>query len=284
MVPAVVWHLLISLLVFTSVALAAIHGWRHALVGWHAQTGWYQRVLVQQLMLDIRPATAVFQTWAAVLFVGLLLYAIGGNWIWFVVGAAAGLGLPFLVIRHLEQKRRERLDRQLIDGVMTLASGIRAGLNMVQAIELLVTNSAGPIQEEFRQLLREYRMGLDLSQAMHRTAERIRSTHYRLLFSALQMHRRRGGDVGATLDSLAESIREIQRLEGKLDAVTAQGRTQARMMAAMPVLLLALLYTIEPKGVTSLFTEPLGRIILAVAAALVVIAFYWIKKIMTVDI
>jgi len=284
MAQQISWHLMISLLVFTSVTLLVVHGWRYALVGWHLQTDWYQRVLVHQLMLKVRPAAAVVQSWACVVLFGLCFYVVGGGIAWFAIGAGAGGCLPWLIIRHLEQKRRDRLERQLVDGITTLASGIRAGLNMVQSIELLVANTGGPIHEEFEQLLREYRMGMDLNHAMRRAADRIRSTHYRLLFSALQMHRRRGGDVGATLDSLAESIREIQRLEGKLDAVTAQGRTQARMMAVMPLVLLALLYAIEPDGVGSLFTDAVGRIILAIAAALVAIAFWWIKKIMTVDI
>ncbi|MDP6057906.1 MAG: type II secretion system F family protein, partial [Pirellulaceae bacterium] len=168
--------------------------------------------------------------------------------------------------------------------VTTLASGARAGLNMVQTFQLLVTNSIGPVHQEFAQLLREYEMGLDLGKAMHHAAHRIGSSHYRLLFTALQMHRRRGGNVGETLDSLAESIREIQRLEGKLDALTAQGRSQARMMAAMPIVLLGIIYLIEPEGVVALFAEPLGRIILACAAVMIAGAFWWIRRIMAVDI
>ena len=125
---------------------------------------------------------------------------------------------------------------------------------------------------------------MDLNQAMRNSANRIGSSNYRLLFTAIEMHRQRGGDAGESLDRIAESIREIQRLEGKLDALTAQGRLQASMMASMPVVILIILYFIEPDGTRLLFVEPLGRLILVVAMVMIAIAFFWIKRIMAIDI
>ncbi len=284
MLANLAWHILISLTVFAAVFALVRGGWPWAAYWLNRQRQWYQHVLVQQLLVNVQPGTAVALAWGGVAVCGLLSAAIGGAWFWFVPGAAAGAFGPHLVVRHMEQKRSERLETQLIDGVTTLASGTRAGLNMVQSFELLVANSTGPIQQELAQLLREYEMGVDLGRAMHHAADRIGSSHYRLLFTALQMHRRRGGDVGQTLDSLAESIREIQRLEGKLDALTAQGRTQARMMAAMPIVLLAVIYFIDPDGVGALFLDPLGRVILACAVGLIPIAFGGINRNLAVDI
>jgi tight adherence protein B len=98
------------------------------------------------------------------------------------------------------------------------------------------------------------------------------------------MHRLRGGDTGESLDRIAEAIREIQRLEGKLDAVTAQGRTQARFMAVMPVVIVGVYYLIDPEGVRLLFHESYGRLFLLIAVALIVTGFVWIQRIMAVDI
>lgn len=284
MIWIIVWHLLISATVFAAVYLLATQAWPLALALLRRQQQWYEQVLVQQLLLDITSGKAIAFAWLTMLIGALVFLAIGGTAIWFIAGAILGGLMPNLVVSHLQQKRRQQLDHQLLDGVTTLASGVRAGLNIIQSVELLVRNSTGPIKQEFSQLLREYQMGLDLGAAMRNAADRIGSSHYRLLLTALGMHRRRGGDVGHTLDSLAESIREIQRLEGKLDALTAQGRTQARMMAAMPIVLLALMYLIEPDGVSQLFIDPLGRIILAMATTLVAVAFWWIRRIMAVDI
>jgi tight adherence protein B len=244
----------------------------------------YDRVLNRQLLLDIPPRMALGLAVAVVLVTAGMAYALIGGWIAATVGLVVGLGIPPLVLRHLEQKRAARLEGQLVDAITTLASGVRAGLNLVQAMELLAKNGAPPVSQEFGQLLREYQMGLDLNQAMRNAANRIGSANYRLLFTAIEMHRRRGGNTGESLDRISESIREIQRLEGKLDALTAQGRIQAWMMAAMPVVFLAMLYGIDPEGVTLLFVEPVGRMILLLIVLLIAGAFVWIRRILAVNI
>ncbi len=165
-----------------------------------------------------------------------------------------------------------------------MASGVRAGLNLVQSMQLLVTNQTGPIKQEFGQILREYEMGMDLNQAMRQASDRIGSQLYRLTFTAIEMHRLRGGDSGESMDRIAESIREIQRLEGKLDAITAQGRVQANMMAMMAVVIIVMMMVIFPDDTQMLFTEPAGRIILLFAIGLITAGYLWIKKIMQVDI
>ena len=127
-------------------------------------------------------------------------------------------------------------------------------------------------------------MGLDLNQAMRNSSNRIGSPLYRLTFTAMEMHRLRGGDSAQSMDRIAESVREISRLEGKLDALTSQGRFQAIGMAVMPFVFFVMLYAIDPQGITMVFTEPMGRVLLLVVVTMIVIAFVWIRKIMSVEI
>ncbi len=248
------------------------------------QVNLYERVLVHQLLIDIDPRVAAWLAILCIVLCALVGYVLAMNIIAAIVGGALGFAIPQLVVRHLERKRYERLERQLIDAITTLASGVRAGLTLVQSMELLVMNMTGPVKQEFGQLLREYQMGLDLNQSMRNTAGRIGSPHYRLLFTAIEMHRQRGGDTGESLDRINESIRELQRLEGKLDSLTAQGRYQAWFMAAMPVVLIFMLYLINPEGVTMLFVEPLGRVFLMFATLLITFSVLWIRRIMNVEL
>jgi tight adherence protein B len=279
------YMMLSSGLMFAAVFIFVRYGWVAVRTWLGREEERFDRVLNHQLLLEVPPRTAMIITGCGMVACGLVMMLIlKGSVIGALVGLAVGAFLPAVVIRHLDQRRRKRLELQLVDGIVTLASGVRAGLTLVQAMELLVTNAVGPIKQEFAQLLREYQMGVDLNQAMRNAANRIGSSNYRLLFTAVEMHRQRGGDTGESLDRIAESIREIQRLEGKLDALTAQGRTQARLMAMMPLFILGVYYIIDPQGVTMLFVDPWGRVLLLFAAALVLVGFLWIRKIMTIDI
>jgi len=244
----------------------------------------YDRVLRRQLLLDVSPRVIVWLNVAFIigaLIIGMLLTS---SIMLSSIKALTIVFMPHLVIKHLEFKRRKKLETQLIDGLTTLASGVRAGLNLIQSMELLVENSKGPIEQEFSHILREYEMGMDLNQAMQSASNRIGSPLYRLTFTAIEMHRMRGGDSADSMDRLAESIREIHKLEGKLDAITAQGRAQANFMAVMPIVIIFMLLFIMPSQTALLFTEPAGRLMLLVVGALILGGYVWIRKIMQVDI
>lgn len=273
-----------SLLTFVSAYMLVRYGYAWSLVLINRQELAYDRVLRRQLLIDIEPRTALGISAGLVIIVGLFAFAITYSIFAAFACAAAAMLLPNFYIRHLEAERLRRLESQLVDGLTTLAAAARAGLNLVQSMELLETNAVGPIKQEFGQLLREYRLGMDLNQAMQNASNRIGSQLYRLTFTAIQMHRLRGGDTAQSLDRIADSIRDIARLEAKLDALTSQARYQAIFMSMMPVVFLVLLWSIDPEGVGMLFTVPAGRILLLIVVALIVVAFVWIRKIMAVDI
>ncbi|MEM1353603.1 MAG: type II secretion system F family protein [Planctomycetota bacterium] len=244
----------------------------------------YDRVLRRQLLLDIDPIHAVWFNIGSVIIVFLATTFLTGTLIVGMLFAGVTVFIPHFTIKHLEVKRREKLERQLVDGLTTLASGTRAGLNLVQSMQLIVDNYKGPMQQEFRQILSEYEMGLDLNLALRAASNRIGSMLYRLTFTAIEMHRVRGGDSSESMDRLAESIRDIQRLEGKLDAITSQGRLQALFMAAMPVVIIFMMFFLLPDHTRLLFTDPRGRIMLMVCVLMIAGGYFWIRKIMQVDI
>lgn len=245
----------------------------------------FDDVLRGQMLSSTNPGVAMAFVWVLILLTALLGYVLTSS-VWgallFFVG---GLFLPNLAMRYLKQRRVKRLEEQLVGAVQTLASGVRAGLNLVQAMQMIARDGADPICEEFGHLLREYEYGVPLDEAMDNAAERIDSGDFRLLFSALHTHRERGGDLGETLDRIAESVREIQRLEKRIESLTAQGRATARWLGAMPAVVLGLLaLLVDPAGVRAMFTTDMGKLILAVILVLNVAGFLWIRKIVAVDI
>jgi tight adherence protein B len=108
--------------------------------------------------------------------------------------------------------------------------------------------------------------------------------HFKLLFAAMETAHVRGGNLPETLDRLGESLREIMRLEEKVRALTAENRTSARYMSLMPIVVLIIYYMIDSTFVSTLFNDSWGLLLLLIAAALNVIAYFWIRKIVTFEI
>jgi len=100
----------------------------------------------------------------------------------------------------------------------------------------------------------------------------------------LLTHRERGGDLGMTLDRIAASIREIQRLENRIKTLTAQGRANARFLGILVLAVFGILYVIDPSGVAMMFQDDLGKVMLAAVAVLNVVCFLWIKRIVAIDV
>ena len=273
-----------SAAVFLGVVTMVFLGYRPFMQWVRAREHQYDMVLRRALLMDISPRSATVLSWIVTFVLALAGYVLSGSLIGAGLGIVAGLLIPIGVLRKLRQRRLERLENELVGGIQTIASGVRAGLNLVQAMGLVARDGPNPLRQEFAHLLREYEYGMTLEDAMNNAATRIGSGDFRLLFSALLTHRERGGDLGQTLDRIADSIREIQRLEGRVKSLTAQGRATARWLGVMPVAVLVIYYLIDSNAVTQLFTDGIGKLILLVVVVMALIGFLWIKKVVSVDI
>ena len=245
----------------------------------------YMQVLGGSLLMSVKPRTVTVLSFLLMFLLAMIGYTITGSLFGAFGGLILGLLLPTMFIKHLREKRLGKLNAQLVGGIQTLASGVRAGLNLVQALELVARDGPLPLRQEFAHLVREYEFGIGLEDAMGNAAKRIGSGDFGLLFAALLTHRERGGNLGETLDKICDAIREIQRLEHRVNSLTAQGRATARFLGAMPAVVLAIVYFIvDPKGVEAMFISTAGKVIIAAIIILNILGFLWIKKIMDIDI
>jgi len=279
------WQIATSVVIFAAAATAAWYGWGPIKAMISRQEDRYDRTLRRRLLMDVKPRTMTTLSILVIAVFGFIGYALTGNVIGVILCGAVGIVLPAGAMKVLARRRLEKLEGQLVSGIQTLCSGVRAGLNLVQAMELVARDGPVPLRQEFAHMLREYEYGVPLDGAMDNAAARIGSGDFRLLFAALQTHRERGGDLGGTLDRIADSIREIQRLENQVKTLTAQGRATARWLGAMPIVVLGILYfLVSPEGVKALFMDDFGKLLLLIMFILNITGFLWLRKIMAIDI
>lgn len=193
--------------------------------------------------------------------------------------------LPWYVLRRMAQHRKQKLEDQMADAMVSLASAIKAGLSLAQSMEIIAQQSPKPISQEFRQLIGEYQLGKPLERCLRETKDRLRSENFALFAAAMEASRESGGRLNETVDRIAHSVRELQRLERKIESETAQARTSALYMALAPVFILALYYFfLDPVNTERLFTTFAGQMMLSLAVVLDVVAYLWARKILTPEI
>lgn len=242
----------------------------------------FARGLNELFFFDFSPRLAARLSLASVLSVGLFFYLFDQHVITGLVGAVVGFFLPMGVMAYLRRRRRVRLEDQLTDALLTIANGVRASLNLVQSMQLVEKNHPAPVSQEFGFLLREYEHGMSVEDAMTNAARRLASPNYRLLFSALRTNREKGGDLATTLDRIAESLREIRRLEEKIRTTTAQGRYSALFMGLMPFVFIGILALIDAEGMALVWEH--GKWLAFVVAGLTAAGFAWIWRIVNIDV
>lgn len=191
---------------------------------------------------------------------------------------------PWYLIRRLAQRRRERIEMQLADAMVTFSNAVRAGLSLAQALDILAGQCPRPVCEEFRQIVGEYKMGKPLERTLREAKERLRSENFSLFAAALLASRRSGGQLNETVDRIAHSVLEAQRLERKLQIETAQARKSAVYMALVPPVILVVYYFVDPVNTVRLFTTFPGQLLLSASIVLNVVAYLWARMILNPEL
>jgi tight adherence protein B len=151
-------------------------------------------------------------------------------------------------------------------------------------MEILAAQCPKPINAEFHQIAAEYKLGKPLDQTLTGAKERLRSENFALFAAALLASHESGGRLNETVERIAQSVLELQRLERKVLAETAQARKSAIYMALAPAFILVVYYFVDPANTVLLFTRMIGQVLLAVAVALNVLAYLWARVILNPDI
>ena len=181
-------------------------------------------------------------------------------------------------------RRRKAFDNQLGDMLTMIANALRAGFSFMQALEHIANEMDDPVRSEIHKVVRDVNIGVTLESALENMTHRICSKDFELVVAAVLIQRQVGGNLAQILDSISETINDRIRMRREVQALTAQGRLSGFIMALLPLVMGALLQTINPQYMEPLFTEPIGRMALGIAAVLVILAFVVIRRIVEIDI
>jgi tight adherence protein B len=241
---------------------------------------------LRRLRVNTRSLHKWVIAWSFTLLVALLGFTFALDSLPFGILSAAVLGfVPWYLVRRMAERRRLRIEDQLADAMVSLSSAIRAGLSLGQALEILAEQCPRPICDEFRQMYGEYQMGKPLERVLFETRDRLKSENFALFAAAMQASRESGGRLNETVERIAHSVMELQRLERKIISETAQARTSAVYMALAPLAVLLMYYFfIDPENTERLFVTVPGQIILCASLVFNLVAYLWARQILNSDI
>ncbi len=201
-----------------------------------------------------------------------------------LVGIPAGFFLTGFWLKRRIASRLHKMEAQLVEFIQMLSSGLRAGFGLLQAMEASAEQIPAPLSVEIRRTLRDTAMGASVEQALTALNERVGSSDFDIVITAVLIQRSVGGNLAEILDNVAHTMRERERIRGEIRTLTSQQRMTGFVIGGIPIGLLLFFSVISPEFTGTLFTDPLGRMMLGGAAVSEVIGFMVIQKIVNIEV
>lgn len=186
---------------------------------------------------------------------------------------AAGLWATIIRLRFSQRRFQRRFVDAFPDALDVIVRAARAGLPVLDAMESAVTTVSEPVAGEFRKLLDEMRIGIDLDEALETASDRIRVNDFRFFAAAIVLQRRTGGSLAETLANLSGLIRKRKEIRLKVRALSAETRATGYLLGVLPAAVGGFMYLLHPATMSLLFTDPRGKIILGIALLLMLSGF-----------
>jgi tight adherence protein B len=198
--------------------------------------------------------------------------------------AAAAVG-PTLFFSLAAGRRSRELSEQLPEALDMLSRSLRAGHAISGALQMVATEMPSPVNVEFGRAFEEQRLGLSLDQAiLHMTQRAPSNQDLKIFVVSVLIQKETGGNLAEILQGIGETIRARYRFQGKLRAITAEGRASGLIISLLPLVFVAVQYVINPGYILPLVRDPRGHLILAYAFVTWAVGVTWIRRLTKVGI
>ncbi|SEP87967.1 tight adherence protein B [Virgibacillus subterraneus] len=233
--------------------------------------------------LPIKPEEFVAFRWLLAIILGGILQ-LNGSILLAIVGLVFGYFVPEIWLKGKQRKRIKAFNEGLPGMITSIIGSLRAGFSFVQSLQMVSQESYSPIKEEVEHIIKSMQYGTSMEDALLEWQKRMPSDDLRLLVDAILIQRQVGGNLAYLLDKIVETTRERTKIENQIKTLTAQGRLSGIVISLLPVVLGFIIYLMNPEYITTLFVNPIGRLMLVAALIGGIIGFFLIRKITTIEV
>ena len=238
---------------------------------------------------DIKLTVAEYAAVHAISMIGFFLLGyfviFGQQIVMGIVAGFVGFFAPRIYVARQTSKRLNDFEQQLPDTLGLWVNALRSGYSVMQSMEAISRDAPDPTSTEFRRVVQEISLGIDMPDALDHLLERVESEDLDLVVTAVNIQREVGGNLAEILDVISHTIRERVKLKGEIRVLTAQGRITGYLISGLPIILALFLYAINPDYMGNLFeNRTCGWPLLGIGLALIGIGSAVVQKIVQIDI
>lgn len=233
--------------------------------------------------MAVRPAEWVLLQAGIAVALGLAGAAVAGPALLVLLLVVGAIG-PLLYLRIRHARRLAAFGAQLPDTLTMLAGSLAAGLAVPQAIDTVVRDGQEPVAGEFRRVLVEQRLGVEITDALDGIAARMGSVDFGWVVMAIRIQREVGGNLSEVLQTVAETLRERDFVRRQVRTLSAEGRLSAYILGGLPVAMFGYLMVANREFVRPFYTELVGVLMLAAAVGLVAVGGWLMSRMVRIEV
>lgn len=215
---------------------------------------------------------------------GVICFLVASQFAFVPLAAVVFCMGPLLWLMFRRGRRLKKFSTQLPEALALIARALRSGHSLASGIKVVCDEMQEPMSKEMNITYEEQNLGIPLDQALKGMYKRVPNLDLKFFATAVAIQRQSGGDLAEILDKISKVTRERQELLGHVQALTGEGRISGIVLMALPIAIFLCVWKMNPDYVMILFTDELGRKMVAVAIALQIVGAWSIKKIVQIKI
>lgn len=195
-----------------------------------------------------------------------------------------GFFIPDLYLMIVKKQRIRELEENLLEAVIIMNNAFKSGKNILEAIEIVKNELNGPLADEFKKVYLDLTYGLDIDVVFNRFYERVKLDDIKYISSSLTLLNQTGGNVVKVFSSIENNFYDKKVLNEELEALTSSSKLMYKMLMFIPVIIVLVLYMLNPEYFNPLFQSKLGIIIILLSLVLYIGYALVIKKVTKVKL
>jgi tight adherence protein B len=216
-----------------------------------------------------------------VVFALLFLFA---EWYYAAIfGLAAGYLLPKMYLGQRRKSFQAKFLDELPNAVEVIVRGVKAGMPLNDSMKVVAKEAKEPVKSEFQRVLDQQSLGKSMTEAVQILFERVPLPEVNFFVVVITVQQQAGGNLSEALSNLSNVLRNRKKMKAKIKAMSAEAKASAGIIGALPFVVALLVTMTTPGYMLPLFQTPLGNIWLGIAAIMMSIGVFIMKKMVEFD-
>lgn len=214
--------------------------------------------------------------------VTLMFQVLNVSFMSLLIAFLIGFLVPDIFLQIEYQKRRKKVEEDLLKAIIMMNNSFKSGRNIMQAVEIVKEELEGPIADEFKKIYLDMTYGLSIEVVFDRFYNRVKLDDAKYITSSLTLLNKTGGNIVKVFSTIEKNFFNKKKLKQEMMSLTSASIFVFRILCFLPFLFIVIIYMLNPSYFSPLFTTGLGRILLVLIILFYILYIMVIKKVLEV--